>query len=558
MSPGVRSSGMKRKVAVTAVLTVFLLTCVTLTFSVWPVPRDNASVGLGVGSDLRPTPVQTGLIDIAPYIPAAPWRQDSGTVTHNTEEYGRLEQNTFLPVNRNPLSTISIDVDTASYSNMRRFVRDSTMPPNDAVRIEEFINYFNYDYAEPPGQQPFSVTAELAQCPWKPTNQLLHIGLQARSISVGDLPRNNLVFLLDVSGSMDSPDKLPLLKRGFQMLAQQLRPTDQVAIVVYAGAAGLVLDTTSGSEKAQINAAIESLDSGGSTAGGEGIELAYEIARKSFLEDGNNRVILATDGDFNVGASSEGELISLIEREREHGIFLTVLGFGTGNLKDSKMEQIADHGNGNYAYIDNLLEARRVLIEEMGGTLVTVAKDVKLQLEFNPARIRAYRLIGYENRMLRAEDFKDDTKDAGELGAGHTVTALYELIPADAETETAEVDELKYQETRVRDAARIGAEAITVKLRYKEPDGAESRLLTETVDWAPLPLAESSDNFRFSAAVASFGMLLRGSTYRGTSTYEQTAALADAARGEDSDGRRSEFVHLVKTARGLASVVASN
>jgi Ca-activated chloride channel homolog len=478
--------------------------------------------------------------------------------TFNTEEYGGIVETEFVTVRSEPLSTFSIDVDTAAYTNVRRFLHDGALPPPDAVRTEELINYFRYDYPEPPGDQPFSVVTELGECPWKPQHQLLHIGLKGRSVSLEDLPPNNLVFLLDVSGSMQYGNKLPLLKKAFRLVAGQLRPEDQVAIVVYAGAAGVVLPPTPGSQKKRILAAVDRLTAGGSTAGGQGIELAYQIARENFMKKGNNRVVLATDGDFNVGVSSEGSLVRMIEKQREHGIFLTVLGFGTGNLKDSKMEQLADHGNGNYAYVDSLLEARRVFVQELGGTLFTLAKDVKLQLEFNPARIRAYRLIGYENRMLRAEDFKDDTKDAGELGAGHTVTALYELIPAGAKTEIAEVDDLKYQETRVRDAARIGAEALTVKLRFKDPDGAESRLLTETVDWAPLQLAATSDNFRFSAAVASFGMLLRESTFRGDSTYEQTAALADGARGEDSDGRRSEFVHLVKTARGLAGTVASN
>lgn len=346
----------------------------------------------------------------------------------NTEEYGRITENEFLAAVNNPLSTFSIDVDTASYSNVRRFINQGQLPPADAVRIEELINYFKYKYPEPDGDEPFSISAELAACPWEPAHKLVHIGLQGKRIPLANAPANNLVFLIDTSGSMDSPDKLPLLKSAFKLLTDQLREQDRVAIVVYAGSAGLVLPSTSGSDKKTILSAIDKLEAGGSTAGGAGIDLAYEVARTSFIPSANNRVILATDGDFNVGVSSDGDLLRLIEREREAGVFLTVLGFGAGNIKDSKMELLADKGNGNYAYVDTIHEARKMLVSGLGGTLNTIAKDVKVQVEFNPANVQAYRLIGYENRLMRAEEFNDDKKDAGELGAGHSVTALYEII----------------------------------------------------------------------------------------------------------------------------------
>jgi Ca-activated chloride channel homolog len=473
----------------------------------------------------------------------------------NTEEYGRIKENRFREVYDEPLSTFSIDVDTASYSNVRRFLRDGEMPPADAVRVEELINYFRYNYPEPADGKPFTVVTELAECPWQPGHQLLHVGLKARSVPMAETPPNNLVFLLDVSGSMSSDDKLPLLKRAFSLLARQMRPQDRVAIVVYAGAAGLVLPSTPGSETGRILAAISELNAGGSTAGGAGIQLAYKVARDNFLPTGNNRVILATDSDFNVGLSTESALVQLIEKERESGTSLSVLGFGTGNLKDSKMEQLADHGNGNYAYIDSLLEARRVLVEQLGGTLLTLAKDVKLQLEFNPARISSYRLIGYENRLLENEDFDDDVKDAGELGAGHTVTALYELIPAGARTKPA--SKRKYQETRIRSEARTSPEAVTVKLRYKNPKGRKSQLLVQTVDWQPQPLGHASEAFRFSAAAAGFGMLLRSSEHSGDLTFQRISDLAEGARSNDPDGRRAEFLYLVRAAERLSAQMAS-
>jgi Ca-activated chloride channel family protein len=471
----------------------------------------------------------------------------------NTEEYGRIAENPFLETARNPLSTFSIDVDRASYSNVRRFLRDGRRPPHDAVRIEEMVNYFTYDYPDPPASQPFSITTEIAGCPWNEKNRLLLIGLQGRRIETADLPPGNLVFLIDVSGSMLEPDKLPLVKSAFHLLVDQLRPQDHVAIVAYAGNAGLVLPSTSGGEKEKISEAIDRLEAGGSTAGGEGIVLAYKIARQSFVEGGNNRVILATDGDFNVGVTSDGELERLIEKKRRERIFLTVLGFGTGNVKDSKMELLADKGNGNYAYVDTLKEARKVFVHELGATLFTIAKDVKLQIEFNPAKVLAYRLIGYENRLLRAEDFHDDAKDAGDMGAGHSVTALYELVPPDGDLELAKIDPLKYQTTALRNAAG-GPELLTLKLRYKEPDAETSRLLTQPVlDTATassnIPVA--SENLRFAAAVAELGLLLRDSPHKGGASYEQVALLAANALGDDHDGYRAEFQEIVTAASRL-------
>ncbi|OKL38726.1 vWA domain-containing protein [Pontibacter flavimaris] len=470
-------------------------------------------------------------------------------VLHNTENYSHLPESRFQDAKKSPLSTFSIDVDRAAYSNVRRFLQQGQKPPVDAVRIEEMINYFTYDYPQPTGEAPFAVYTELSACPWNKENQLLHIGLQGKEIATYNLPPSNLVFLLDVSGSMASPDKLPLLKSGLNLLVDQLRPQDKVAIVVYAGAAGLVLPSTSGNQKEKIWQALDKLEAGGSTAGGAGINLAYQVAQEQFLKGGNNRVILATDGDFNVGVSSDGALNRLIEEKRESGIFLTVLGFGTGNLKDSRMEQLANKGNGNYAYIDNILEAKKVFINEFGGTLFTIAKDVKLQLEFNPAKVKAYRLIGYENRTLQSEDFNDDKKDAGELGAGHTVTALYEIVPVSARgTKTATVDELRYQQAQMNKQATDTDELLTLKLRYKEPEGSKSQLLTTTVSGkAAVQPRQTSDNFRFAAAVASFGMLLRDSEFKGNATYAQVLELAQSALGKDAEGYRAEFMNLVRS-----------
>ncbi len=467
----------------------------------------------------------------------------------NTESYARIDENDFRTVDASPLSTFSIDVDRASYANVRRFIQLGERPPVDAVRIEEMINYFPYEWGSVSGEHPFAVAAEVWDAPWRPEHRLVRIALHAESINTEDLPASNLVFLLDVSGSMNSPDKLPLLKSAFSLLVDQLRPHDRVAIVVYAGAAGLILPSTPGDQKAEILAALEEMRAGGSTAGGAGIKLAYEVARKHHLEGGNNRVILATDGDFNVGASSDAEMVRLIERERESGTFLTVLGFGTGNLKDSKMEQIADHGNGNFHYVDGLLEARKVLVEEMGGTLLTLAKDVKLQVEFNPAQAAGYRLIGYENRLLADEDFNDDTKDAGELGAGHTVTALYEVVPAGVDVPGREVDDLRYQ-PRPDDPplSDFGDELLFVKVRYKDPDATRSKLLAHPVSNR---VRSPSTDFRFATAVAGFGMLLRASEHAGDLTLDDVVALADKSRGADTRGYRGEFIRLVESVRDL-------
>ena len=464
----------------------------------------------------------------------------------NTEEYGRFEEQPFLRAADNPLSTFSIDVDTASYSNIRRFIRTGQLPPRQAVRIEEMVNYFSYSYPEPRGADPFSITTELAECPWNSEHRLLHVGLQARRVDLRQLPPNNLVFLLDVSGSMESPDKLPLVQSSLDLLVENLRESDRVAIVVYAGAAGLVLPSTSGANKSEIREAIQSLSAGGSTAGGEGILLAYKTAKENFLRNGNNRIILATDGDFNVGVSSDGELERLIAEKRNEGIFLTVLGFGTGNIKDSKMELLADKGNGNYAYIDNLNEAKKVLVSEMGGTLLTIAKDVKIQMEFNPAQVAAYRLIGYENRALRNEDFNDDKKDAGEIGAGHSVTALYEIVPPGASTKLGNVDPLRYQSPR---AAANSSELATLKIRYKQPDGETSSKLEQAIADQPRALDKTTEDFRFAAAVAQFGLLLRDSEFKGTSSYVDVLRLARASAGDDEE--RSEFLQLAQQANDL-------
>jgi len=463
----------------------------------------------------------------------------------NTERYDYIPGNTFKNVTEEPLSTFSIDVDRASYANVRRFINRGNLPPPDAVRIEEMINYFSYDYPQPEGNDPFSLSMELAACPWSAGHQIVLIALQGQKIPMEELPPNNIVFLLDVSGSMESPDKLPLLKSAMNLLVDQLRPEDKVAIVVYAGAAGIVLEPTS--DKGQILNAIEGLRAGGSTAGGEGIVLAYKLAEKTFMKNGNNRVILATDGDFNVGVTSEGDLVRLIEKERKKGIFLTVLGFGTGNINDSGMEKLADHGNGNYAYIDDILEAKKALVTELGGTLVTIAKDVKIQAEFNPAVVKAYRLIGYENRILANEDFDDDKKDAGEMGAGHTVTAMYELIPADSTETVPSAGDLKYQKKEV-----VGSDDLmTVKLRYKAPDGDTSELLETSVKPSDLNVDYPSENIRFASAVAMFGMLLRDSEFKGDATYAGVIQQARAAKGSDPSGERAEFIRLVEKAELL-------
>ncbi|HYG01035.1 MAG TPA: von Willebrand factor type A domain-containing protein [Chryseosolibacter sp.] len=464
----------------------------------------------------------------------------------NTEEYAEIAENGFHNPVKDPLSTFSIDVDKASYSNIRRFINLGQRPPKDAVRIEEMINYFSYDYAQPTGADPFSINTAVGTAPWNEKHKLVHIGLQGRIIPTENLPPSNLVFLIDVSGSMDTPNKLPLVKQSLSMLVDQLRAEDRVSMVVYAGAAGVVLEPTPGDEKAKIKAAIERLNAGGSTAGGAGIRLAYDLAIQHYQKNGNNRVILATDGDFNVGESSDDAMETLIVEKRKAGVFLTVLGYGMGNYKDAKMEILADKGNGNYAYIDNITEARKTLVNEFGGTLFTIAKDVKIQVEFNPAFVQAYRLIGYENRMLKSEDFNNDKKDAGELGSGHTVTALYEIIPVGVESSIYKIDELKYQKTTTA-AGSATDEMLTVKLRYKNPQEDKSKLLVQTVKDGKASLEKMSMNLKWSAAVAGFGMLLRDSDYAGALTYDEVVQLAQSARGKDEEGYRAEFVNMVKS-----------
>ncbi|UCH97912.1 MAG: von Willebrand factor type A domain-containing protein [Candidatus Aminicenantes bacterium] len=465
----------------------------------------------------------------------------------NTEEYSRIYENEFKDVRQNPLSTFSIDVDNASYSNIRRFINSNQVPRKDAVRIEEMINYFTYDYPEPKGIHPFTVTTEIAACPWNKNHQLIHIGLQGKRLNYDDLRPCNLVFLVDSSGSMSAANKLPLLKKSLKLLLEKLDDRDKVAIVAYAGSAGLVLPSTSASKKEKIINALEQLHAGGSTAGGAGIKLAYKVAKDNLITDGNNRVILCTDGDFNIGVSSTGDLVRLIEEKRKDDIYLTICGFGMGNYKDNRMEQISNAGNGNYFYIDNIQEAQKVFGKEMRANLFTIAKDVKIQVEFNPAKVKAYRLVGYENRVLADEDFDDDKKDAGELGAGHTVTALYEIIPAGSEEEVKKAGALKYQETRVKDAAGSSGEIMTVKLRYKPPKEERSKLIEHPVVDQDISLAEASDNFRFSAAVAGFGMILRNSKFKGDLTYEAVIDLAKDSKGKDPEGYRAEFIRLVET-----------
>ena len=469
----------------------------------------------------------------------------------NTEGYAPVNENGFKDVKNNPLSTFSIDVDNASYSNIRRFINSGQLPPADAVRIEEMINYFKYDYPEPRGEHPFSVYAEVAVCPWNYKHLLLQVGLRGKSIDKTALPPSNLVFLIDVSGSMNSPNKLPLLKSAFGLLVNELRPQDHVAIVVYAGAAGLVLESTPGNRKELIMRAISNLEAGGSTAGGAGLRLAYREAEKNFIKGGNNRIILATDGDFNVGESSNGGMERLVEEKRELGVFITVLGFGMGNIKDDKMEIIADKGNGNYSYIDNLQEARRVLVREFGGTLFTIAKDVKFQLEFNPARVESYRLVGYENRLLNDEDFNDDAKDAGEMGSGHMVTALYEIVPSGSGERRVSIDPLKYQVFKNIREENYSDELLTIKVRYKKPQGNTSILLEKPVKDSADEIEESSNNLRFAAAVAEFGMILRESEFKGAATLENAVKLAKMSKGEDEDGYRAEFIRLMDVVKDM-------
>ncbi|MEJ4089482.1 vWA domain-containing protein [Galbibacter orientalis] len=464
-------------------------------------------------------------------------------IPKSTESYAKIDENGFLQVNYKPLSNFSIDVDKASYSNMRRMINNGEEIPTDAIKIEELINYFSYDYKQPKGEEPFSIETSLNKAPWNNQHELVKIGLQGKVIPTENIPPSNLVFLIDVSGSMNSQNKLPLLKSAFKLLVNQLREEDKIAIVVYASASGLVLPPTSGKDKTKIIEALDKLEAGGSTAGGAGLELAYKTAEEHFIKNGNNRIILATDGDFNIGASSDREMEKLIEEKRKSGVFLTCLGFGMGNYKDSKMEILADKGNGNYAYIDTMQEAQRVLGTEFGGTLYTIAKDVKIQVEFNPNEIAAYRLIGYENRLLNDEDFKDDKKDAAELGSGHTVTALYEIIPTGVDSKyLKEIDTLKYTKTKA--STGYNDELLTVRFRYKEPDKDTSK---EIVHVVKNTFTKTNTDYNFAAAVAMWGMFLRDSEYLNGATKEEIIKLAEANKGRDEEGYRAEFIRLMKS-----------
>ncbi|MFZ5496694.1 MAG: YfbK domain-containing protein [Verrucomicrobiota bacterium] len=474
----------------------------------------------------------------------------------STETYGYRKDNDYQRVKDQPLSTFSVDVDTAAYANVRRFLNQGQRPPADAVRIEELVNYFSYHYTPPAGPAPFAAHLEVASAPWAPEHRLVRIGLKGREVSDAARPAANLVFLVDVSGSMQSPHKLPLVRQSLRLLVDKLRPDDRVALAVYAGSSGLALPSTPVSRKADILEAIDRLEAGGSTNGALGIHLAYDIAKANFIAGGVNRVILATDGDFNVGTTSEGELVRLVGEKAKSGVFLSVLGYGMGNLKDGTLEQLADKGNGNYAYIDSLAEARKALVEQAGGTLVTIAKDVKIQVEFNPAQVAAYRLIGYENRLLAKEDFNNDAVDAGEIGAGHTVTALYEVVPAGAElpVETPAVDELKYQQVETPNAKRQisnSGELLTVKIRYKEPAGDVSSKLEFALSDTGARFEEASQDFKFAAAVAAFGMALRDSPHKGSLTLADVSAWGRAGLGSDAGGQRGEFLGLVEKAQAL-------
>lgn len=476
---------------------------------------------------------------------------------NNTEEYDKIQENAFKGVAQTPVSTFSIDVDNASYSNIRRYLDMDQMPPAGAVRIEEMVNYFDYDYPQPQGKDPFSINTEVSTAPWNAEHHLIHIGLQGKELAYDDLKSSNLVFLIDASGSMGDENKLPLLKKSLKLLLAELDDKDRVAIVAYAGAAGLVLPSTPASQQETILNALDGVNSGGSTAGGEGIQLAYKIAKENLISDGNNRVILATDGDFNVGTSSSSELVSLIEEKRKDAIYLTICGFGMGNYKDGRMEQISNAGNGNYFYIDNIREAKKVFVTQMRANMFTIAKDVKIQIEFNPKTVKAYRLIGYENRLLAKEDFDDDTKDAGELGAGHTVTAIYEVILSDSKSKQAiaKAADLKYQTQTV---AGNNNDLMTVKFRYKPIQSDQSILLEQVLPKSALiNLENSSNNYRFSAAVAGFGMLLRDSEFKGTATYDNISSLAKGALGEDKENYRTEFLQLIQTASALQGLEAS-
>jgi Ca-activated chloride channel family protein len=481
---------------------------------------------------------------------------NNNTANQQDESYKAINENGFTNPKDNPLSTFSVDVDAASYSNVRRFINNGQLPPADAVRVEEMINYFKYNFNNPSGSDPVGITTEISSTPWNKDHLLVRIGLKARTVDMDKLPPSNMVFLLDISGSMGEPNKLPLVKASMKMLVDQLRPEDRVAIVVYSGEVAMKLPSTPGNEKQRIKDAIDELQAGGSTAGGAGIKMAYRIARENFMRNGNNRIIMCTDGDFNVGDSSDGDMETLITKERYSNVPITIMGFGMGNLKDSKMETLADKGNGNYAYIDNLTEARRTLVTEYGGTMFMVAKDVKLQIEFNPSLVQAYRLVGYENRLLAKEDFNNDTKDAGDMGSGHTVTAFYEVVPTGvADDYSNSVDPLKYQDNKAAavPSGHYANEMMTVKFRYKLPGSDQSKLSVAVVMNRPASFNSTSADFRFAAAVAEFGMLLRNSQFKQNGSYDQAIDIAKNAKGNDDDGYRAEFVRLAQTAKSLAN-----
>lgn len=488
--------------------------------------------------------------------PAAPQPVSVPTAANNPaydmEEYGQFKESAYNAVSNQPLSTFAIDVDGASFSNARRMLQLGMLPNKESIRIEEFVNYFPYNYPQPKGEQPFSITTEYAPCPWNASHNLLQVGIKGKEVNFENSPASHLVFLIDVSGSMEDANKLPLLKRAFKLLVKQIRPKDHLSIVVYAGAAGMIIENASGDDKDKIANAIDVLSAGGSTAGGDGINLAYALAEKHYLKNGNNRVILATDGDFNVGVSTEDDLKKLIEDKRKLGIYLSVLGFGEGNIKDNKMETLADKGNGNYYYIDNFTEARKVLVSQFGGTLFTIAKDVKIQVEFNPAAVKEYRLIGYDNRLLAAEDFNDDTKDAGELGSGHCVTALYEIIPAGSADSQTKIDPLKYSQLSTN--AANAAEIATIKFRYKETKKQDttSKLITQVIDNKVLQPTAASANFKLAVGVSEFAMLLRDSQYKGGATFAQAVQLVNAAQMPDPNGYIAGLLDMIKTASELS------
>lgn len=470
----------------------------------------------------------------------------------HTESYASITENKFTNPIQEPLSTFAADVDAASYSNVKRFIKSGTLPPTDAIRVEEMINYFDYDLAEPRKGDPVRIMTELTEAPWNTQHQLMRISLKAKDIPTDQLPSSNFVFLIDISGSMGAPNKLPLVKSSFKMLVDQLRPQDKVAIVTYAGNANIALESTTGDKKMKIKEVIDGLSAGGSTAGGDGLKMAYNMARKNFIQGGNNRVIMATDGDFNVGSSSDSDMEKLIVRERESKVNISVLGYGMGNYKDSKLETLANKGRGNYAYINDISEARKAIVSEFGGTMFTVAKDVKIQVEFNPKFVQAYRLVGYENRLMAAEDFNNDNKVGGDMGVGHSVTALYEIVPVGVKsTIIGSVDPLKYQDNKKDVVSNSSSELATVKFRYKAPDSDRSKVQEQVVATKAVPVAQASEDFRFISAVAELGMLLRHSEYKQQANFDQLIQRAKAAKGKDDEGYRAEFIRLAEDAKVL-------